>query len=118
MQVKSQASLHLLAKEVLPRFMNSKLGLGLVMKLRGREIAGQQGPLRTVAHGFDKTSEMFWLDMFRVMSESCSIGLVISDMTIPGCPLVYINEGKYVNQISPITLSYLCRKRYLYIFIH
>jgi hypothetical protein len=93
MSVKSQNSLQLLAMELLPKFLNSKLGLGLIMKIRAREIAGQQGPLRTVAMGLDKTSEMYWLDMFRVMSETVNIGMVISDMTIPGCPLVYINEG-------------------------
>jgi hypothetical protein len=90
---KSQLSMHLLAIEVLPKFLNSKLGSGLILKIRAREIAGQTGPLFTVAKGLDKTSEMYWLDMFRIMSESVNIGMVISDMTVPGCPLIYINEG-------------------------
>jgi hypothetical protein len=93
MGLKSQQSLALLAQEVLPKFLNSKLGLGLITKIRTREISGQQGSLRTVAMGLDKTSEMFWLDMFRIMSETVNIGMVISDMTVPGCPLIYINEG-------------------------
>ena len=28
------------------------------------------------------------------------VGIVISDMTIPGCPLVYINEGKIIKETS------------------
>jgi hypothetical protein len=90
---KSQLSMHLLAIEVLPKFLNSKLASGLISKIRAREIAGQTGPLFTVAKGLDKTSEMYWLDMFRIMSETINIGMVISDMTVPGCPLIYINEG-------------------------
>jgi hypothetical protein len=93
MQQKSQASIIMLANELLPKFLNSKLGYNLIYKVRQRELQGQQGPLRTVAAGLDKNAESFWLDMFKVVSETVSIGMVISDMTVPGIPLVYINEG-------------------------
>jgi len=93
MAARSQISIAMFATDVLPKFLNSKFGLSLVLKVRQREVSGQQGPLRTVAAGLDKTSESYWLDMFRVLSETISIGMVISDMTVPGIPLVHINEG-------------------------
>lgn len=93
MTQKQQVSIAILATEVLPKFLNSKLGQTLVLRVRQREMMGQQGALRTVAAGLDKNSETYWFDMFRVMSETISIGVVISDMTIPGIPLIYINEG-------------------------
>ena len=93
MQTKSQTSIILLATELIPRFLNSKFSISLITKLRQRELAGQQFPLRTIAAGLDKNNDSFWLDMFRIVSETVSIGVVISDMTIPGVPLIYINEG-------------------------
>lgn len=33
------------------------------------------------------------MDMLKVMSETLRIGLVVSDMFVPGCPLAYLNEG-------------------------
>eukprot|EP01035_Chromulina_nebulosa_P017995 gene17995-23633_t len=93
MQTRSQSSLLMFAVELLPKFLNSKLAHGMVVKIRQRELSGQQGPLRTIAMGLDKNSESFWLDMFRSLSETVSLGMVISDMTVPGIPLVYINEG-------------------------
>lgn len=31
--------------------------------------------------------------MFKEMSETVSVGMVVADMNVPGCPLAYINEG-------------------------
>lgn len=33
------------------------------------------------------------MEMLKVMSETLRIGLVVSDMFVPGCPLAYLNEG-------------------------
>lgn len=33
------------------------------------------------------------MDMLKAMSETLRIGLVVSDMFVPGCPLAYLNEG-------------------------
>jgi PAS domain S-box-containing protein len=90
---KAQISISILATELLPKFLNSKLGEALIKQVRAREMSNQQGPLRTVAIGLDKNSESYWMDMFRVMSETVSVGMVLADMTIPGTPLIYINEG-------------------------
>mmetsp|Transcript_23518 Transcript_23518/g.39181 ORF Transcript_23518/g.39181 Transcript_23518/m.39181 type:complete len:749 (+) Transcript_23518:92-2338(+) len=93
MQARSQTSLAMFTADIFPKFMNSKFGHALVMKVRAREVSGQQAQLRTVACGLDKNAETFWLDMFRVMSETCTVGVVVSDMTVPGIPLSHINEG-------------------------
>jgi hypothetical protein len=50
-------------------------------------------PFNTAAFGINPSSVDFWLEMFRVLSETVSCGMIVSDMTIPGLPLVYINEG-------------------------
>lgn len=41
----------------------------------------------------DPDSPSYWMDMLKVMSETLRIGLVVSDMFVPGCPLAYLNEG-------------------------
>lgn len=93
MGVRAQSVISNLANDVLPKFLNSKIGFGMIKKLRERELSGQQTPLRTVACGLDQKSPTFWLDLFRVMSETATIGVVVSDMTIPGIPLTHVNEG-------------------------
>ena len=55
---------------------------------------GKQGsPISTVGKGVDLSREGAWLHLFTVLSEQMSIGVVVSDMTVPGIPLAYINEG-------------------------
>ena len=62
---------NLLAADVLPKFLNSKIGMALIMSLRKRELAGESNhPLKTVGAGLDRSSDTYWLDMFRVMSET------------------------------------------------
>jgi hypothetical protein len=82
----------MLASEAFPRFLEHPSSIEMIAKLRLRESAGEQLPCRTAAYGVT-LSEGYWLDMFKAMSEAVSIGLVVSDMTIPGIPLVHINEG-------------------------
>ena len=83
----------MLASEAFHRFLEHPSSNDLITKLRARELAGEQLTVKTVAAGLNPNSESFWLDMFRVMSETISIGMVVSDMTVPGIPLVHINEG-------------------------
>ena len=75
MTQKNQIIAAIVASEVLPKFLNSKFGHGLVMAIRQRELSGQNLPLKTVAAGLDKNSETFWLDMFKVMSETCKLSI-------------------------------------------
>ena len=76
MQQKSQITVQLLATELLPKFLNSKLGYALLLRVRAREVQGQPGPLRTIAMGLDKNAESYWLDMFKILAESVPIGMV------------------------------------------
>jgi hypothetical protein len=55
-------------------------GRGYVAGVRERPI----GPL---------TADSFYLDMFKTMCDSVNIGMVISDMSVPGCPLVHLNKA-------------------------
>ena len=82
-----------LAGDTFQRFLEHSLSLEYISKLRQREVAGEQLPVKTAAYGVNPQSDTYWLDMFKQVSESISIGVVISDMTIPGIPLAYINEG-------------------------
>ena len=82
-------SINFLAKELLPRFMNSKLGFSLINILRVREEDdlteldctngiyrpnAPNGPLRTVAFNISRKTETFWFEMYKVLSESIPIG--------------------------------------------
>ena len=50
--------------------------------------------LSTSALGLDARSGTFWLGMVDAMSASMAdVGLVVSDMRVPGIPLCLINEG-------------------------
>lgn len=41
----------------------------------------------------ESESPTYWMDMLKTMSETLRIGLVVSDMFVPGCPLAHLNEG-------------------------
>lgn len=86
-------SLEFLSREFLPRFMNSQWAVLVVKSVQKRELSGTGTPLVSAAAGLNRESPSFWLDMFKVTSETLRIGAVISDMTIPGIPLNYINDG-------------------------
>ncbi|CAM9154643.1 unnamed protein product [Ectocarpus sp. 8 AP-2014] len=92
-EMKAQQSLYFLAQDMFPRFLNSRFGLSLIKQLRAREIAGEKPPINTVALDKNASSSQFWLEMFKTMSETVSVGMVVADMNVPGCPLAYINEG-------------------------
>ena len=85
----NKSSVNFLAKELLPRFMNSKLGFALINILRVREEDGltvlnsgngpnrpnaPKGPLRTVAFNISRNTETFWFEIYKVLSESVPIG--------------------------------------------
>eukprot|EP01041_Mallomonas_annulata_P008352 gene8352-17208_t len=97
----------LLARDAFTMLLESPCAVELIMGLVEREVNGEEISLKTVLYGLNlmsSTSETIWLDMFRAMSESVSssngnggsssmIGMVVTDMTVPGLPLVHINEG-------------------------
>lgn len=77
--------------------------LKVVMLLNGREfanslIASADCVRQNIFHTLlllcqDPDSPSYWMDMLKTMSETLRIGMVVSDMFVPGCPLAYLNEG-------------------------
>ncbi len=78
---------------IFPQFLDSNLFNEYISKLSAREKSGINSSIQTCACEVDLSSETAWLDMFKIMSETVKCGMVVSDMTVPGIPLVYINEG-------------------------
>lgn len=69
-------------------------------------LSSCQPPISTVALDKNQNSSQFWLEMFKTVSETVSVGMVVADMNVPGCPLAYINEGfKTVTGKSKSTLQ-------------
>ncbi|KAJ8600379.1 hypothetical protein CTAYLR_000727 [Chrysophaeum taylorii] len=94
----SKKWINIMAHSCLLPFMNSVQGAELVYALRSREVAGKTKKLRlaTCARGL-KDSDDFYLDMVRVMSAKLKhIGLVVSDMRVPGIPLVHVNDPGFL----------------------
>ena len=85
-------SVHVLA-DTFKNFLDTENFVKFISKLRSRELSGENLTIHTCAVHCDLNSPNMWLDMFKVMSESVSCGMVVSDMTVPGIPLAYINEG-------------------------
>jgi hypothetical protein len=79
-----EQSVFFLASDTFQRFLEDSLSNEMISKLRVREVAGEQAPCKTVAFGLNPLSESYWLDMFKIMSETVTIGMVVSDMTVPG----------------------------------
>ena len=89
-------SISFLAKEILPKFLNSKLGFALINILHMREEDGlnpatgtnsQKMPhtakgLRTVAYGINEKDESFWFEMFKVLSEALPLGTHSAPITL------------------------------------
>ena len=76
MTQKNQMITAIMASEALPKFMNSKFSHALVIALKNREAGGIRQALKTAASGLDKNSETYWLDMFRVMSETSKFTMI------------------------------------------
>jgi len=96
MEAWSSVSLRMLAEgpySLFSEFLDSQDAWGMFQRLYNNEKSGYASPLTTVAHGLDPFSSNLWLECFKVVSEKMSCGAVVSDMTIPGIPLNYINEG-------------------------
>ena len=78
---------------IFPQFLDSNLFNEYISKLSAQEKSGINSSIQTCACEVDLFSDVAWLEMFKIMSENVKCGMVVSDMTVPGIPLVYINEG-------------------------
>ena len=69
--------IQLLSIEMLPQFLNSKIGYTLINTIRERElnnIKGPKCPLRTVAYELPIDPLTIWYDMFKVLTEYVPFG--------------------------------------------
>ncbi|KAJ1444438.1 hypothetical protein M885DRAFT_627123, partial [Pelagophyceae sp. CCMP2097] len=103
-----------LAAELLPSLMRSSAGVKLVKTVRKGEASGgtddspkkkkkskkkdkEGAALVTCANGVSDAllgSDRYWLEMFgNVAASFSSVGIVVSDMRVPGIPLTYVNDG-------------------------
>jgi PAS domain S-box-containing protein len=87
----------LLAMDAFPRFTKSRACNRLMADLK---LKGGDALLGAIsdAGGSAPPDADAWLNMFVSIAESYPACIVISDMTIPGCPMVYIN-----NEFSRVT---------------
>ncbi|KAH8067310.1 PAS domain-containing protein [Aureococcus anophagefferens] len=90
-----------LAADLLPRVLRSETGRSIVEHVRRQELESAETHLHTCAHGVstETSDERYWLDMFSGVASSLEdVGVVVSDMRVPGIPLVAINEPGFRNQ--------------------
>ncbi|KAJ8599014.1 hypothetical protein CTAYLR_007682, partial [Chrysophaeum taylorii] len=87
-----------LAEHLLPRLLRSKAGPALVHFVRKLELENaisSQCNARTCAYGvaLAEEPEQHWLHMFAsITAEFDHIGVVVSDMRVPGIPLAHVND--------------------------
>ena len=95
-----ETTVKFLAADLLPQVLQSETGRTLVTHVRKMEEKEGLG-VTTCAYGVstEVSDEQYWLDMFSVVANMLEdVGVVVSDMRIPGIPLVSINEPGFRNQ--------------------
>ena len=94
MEHRLELSLQLLSKQLMPKFMHSKWSVLLVEHLDKKGGSMEDPTTAKVAStGLNHKADSFWMDMFKRVADSVDCGIVIADMTIPGIPLNYVNQG-------------------------
>ena len=94
-----ETTIKFLAEDLLPQLLRSETGRKLVERVRKTEEKQDIG-LNTCAFNVstETSDERYWLDMFsRVACLLDDVGVVVSDMRVPGIPLVSINEPGFKN---------------------
>ena len=76
-------------------FLNSEAAGHFFMGLRDREVNGESSKLRSAGYDFRTISETLFLDLIHEVAVVAGpgIGLVVSDCSTPGLPLIYISGG-------------------------
>ena len=96
-----EVSIKFLASDLLPQVLRSETGRSLVDHARRIEEVGEtEALLHTCAHGVstEMSDERYWLEMFNSVADLMEdVGVVVSDMRVPGIPLVSINEPGFRN---------------------
>jgi PAS domain S-box-containing protein len=88
-------TLNMLGFDAFPRFLKSKYCIAVMDELKRtsnpNEVAALEGALNTAGSKMAKDADD-WLNMFVSTAESFPACIVISDMTIPGAPMVFVNS--------------------------
>ncbi|CAM9433591.1 unnamed protein product, partial [Chrysoparadoxa australica] len=91
----TESTLGMLAFDAFPRFLKSKYCQAVMADLKTsanpNEVAALEGAINTTSSKVAQDADD-WLNMFVSAAESFPACIVISDMTIPGAPMVYINN--------------------------
>ena len=88
-----ECSVDMLSKDLWHRFLDSRDAFTMFTNLYQRERGGDTHAFQTLGASIDHSAPDQWLEIFKVASETLTVGAVAADMTIPGIPLNYINEG-------------------------
>ena len=104
-------SVDMLSKDLFHRFLDSRDGYSMFNNLFQRERQGDSHhTFRTLGASIDHAAPDQWLEAFKLASETLTVGAVVSDMTIPGIPLNYINESfKQVTGFGKEMIGSNCR---------
>ncbi|CAM9544540.1 unnamed protein product, partial [Hapterophycus canaliculatus] len=93
-QEEAETTLGMLAFDAFPRFLKSKYSKAVMEVLKTgsnpNEVAALEGAINTSESKQPGDADE-WLNMFVSTAEFFPACIVISDMTIPGAPMVYIN---------------------------
>ena len=88
-----EKALAIITSNVLIPFLESNLSSDMILMHRKREVCNEELFLHTVAYKIDRFSETYWLDLFRVVADKLSVGVLVTDMSAINSPVVYVNEG-------------------------
>ena len=89
----ADTTLKMMAFDAFPRFIKSPLCAEALqaMKSSGQDTGGLEGMLNQAGSKAPQDADD-WLNMFVSSAESFPACIVISDMTIPGAPMVFVNQ--------------------------
>jgi PAS domain S-box-containing protein len=87
----SERTLNLMAFDAFPRFVKSKQGEVVMKVISGQGNNEAASLMANTGNNAPKDADD-WLNMFVATAESFPACIVISDMTIPGAPMVFVNK--------------------------
>eukprot|EP01040_Poterioochromonas_malhamensis_P020566 gene20566-24583_t len=87
----AETTLKMLAFDAFPRFIKSKYCQQVMGALQQGGNSQMEGMLQQLGNKVPQDADD-WLNIFVATAESLPACIVISDMTIPGAPMVYVNQ--------------------------
>jgi hypothetical protein len=87
----AESTLKMLSFDAFPRFVKTPQCSDMLSKLKGTGNSQIEGMINAVGGKAPQDADD-WLNMFVSTAESFPACIVISDMTIPGAPMVFVNS--------------------------